>query len=201
MDDRRRLASRTAIAAAARPFPEIANAPPRRDALSRMTGPFGLRAEGLAALAGIAALMALAVAGALTPARAQEAKRSAPILVAAEAKAQSTGPWTVVDLGIARLEEHCVEAATLAFKEVARVHGADLLRRTAWTVEIVGINHGRHDAVIACTYAATTKTRALLMIHSRSNGVEAVTIARKVNVSFAAHAKRIGRAWLDSLGG
>jgi hypothetical protein len=166
-------------------------------ALARVKGPFGLRAEGIAALLGLAALCLLVLAGMMSPARAgppEEAQIDDRI-------ANAPGPWTVVDLGIARLEEHCTHAARLAFTEVARVHGADLLRRTAWTVELIGVNHGTHDAAISCTYAATTKTRALLMIHSKGDGVQAVTIARAIDVSFSRHVKRITSAWLRSLDG
>jgi hypothetical protein len=168
--------------------------PQRRGAvaLARVKGPFGLHAEGLAALLGLAALFALVLVGMTAPSRAagdQDVAESTP------------GPWTVVDLGIARLEEHCTEAARLSFTEVARVHGADLLRRTVWTVELIGVNHGTHDAAISCTYAATTKTRALLMIHSKANGVQAMTIARAINASFSRHVKRITKAWLMTLDG
>ena len=161
-------------------------------ALARVRGPFGLRAEGVAALFGLLALCALVLAGMTAPGRAAGA---------APAADSTPGPWTVVDLGIARLEEHCTEAARLSFAEVARVHGADLMRRTAWTVELIGVNHGTHDAAISCTYAATTKTRALLMIHSTSDGVQAMTIARAIEASFSRHVKRITRAWLLTLDG
>lgn len=161
-------------------------------ALARVKGPFGLRAEGLAALFGLVALCALVLAGMTAPSRA----------AGVESLSESTpGPWTVVDLGIARLEEHCTEAARLSFAEVAQVHGADLMRRTAWTVELIGVNYGAHDAAISCTYAATTKTRALLMIHSKSNGVQAMTIARAIDAAFARHVKRITKAWLATLDG
>jgi hypothetical protein len=239
-------------------------------ALARIKGPFGLRAEGIAALAGLAALGALAATAALSPARAQplappeagrisdgpeagrisdgpeagrisdgpEAGRisdgqragrigAAPrvdqmisgapqqrqivnpapethriVNAAAAARNDGPGPWTVVDLGIARLEEHCVAAARIALMEVARRHGADLMRRTAWTVEVLGLNHGLHDAVIACTYVATTKTRAVLMLHSGDGGgVEAMAIARAVTQSFAHHSDRITDEWLNGLDG
>lgn len=166
-------------------------------ALARVKGPFGLRAEGVAALLGLAVLCLLALAGMMSPVRAGPAE-NAPIDDRID---NAPGPWTVVDLGIARLEEHCTGAARLAFTEVAQVHGADLLRRTAWTVELIGINRGTHDAAISCTYAATTKTRATLMIHSRANGVQAVTIARAIDASFARHIERITAAWLRSLDG
>jgi hypothetical protein len=121
---------------------------------------------------------------------------------AAAARNDGPGPWTVVDLGIARLEEHCVAAARIALMEVARRHGADLMRRTAWTVEVLGLNHGLHDAVIACTYVATTKTRAVLMLHSGDGGgVEAMAIARAVTQSFAHHSDRITDEWLNGLDG
>jgi len=221
-------------------------------ALARIKGPFGLRAEGIAALAGLAALGALAATAALSPARAQplappeagrisdgpEAGRisdgqragrigAAPrvdqmisgapqqrqivnpapethriVNAAAAARNDGPGPWTVVDLGIARLEEHCVAAARIALMEVARRHGADLMRRTARTVEVLGLNHGLHDAVIACTYVATTKTRAILILHSGDGGgVEAMAIARAVTQSFAHHSDRITDEWLNGLDG
>lgn len=166
-------------------------------ALARVKGPFGLQAHGIAAVLGLAALCFLVLAGMMAPAHAGPAE-NAPI---DDRINNAPGPWTVVDLGIARLEDHCTHAARLAFTEVARVHGADLLRRTAWTVELIGVNHGMHDAAISCTYAATTKTRATLMIHSRGNGVEAVTIARAIDTSFSTHIKRITAAWLRSLDG
>lgn len=166
-------------------------------ALARVKGPFGLRAEGIAALLGLAALCLLVLAGMMSPVRAGPAEE-AGIDDRIDA---APGPWTVVDLGIARLEEHCTGAARLAFSEVAQVHGADLLRRTAWTVELIGVNHGMHDAAIACTYAATTKTRATLMIHSKANGVQAVTIARAIDASFSRHIQRITKSWLRSLDG
>lgn len=203
--------------------------PSSRPARARF--PFGLRAEGIAALAGLATLAALAVASIVTPTRAAEATAQSPAyrmalgmaaadsgsmvadpgstvsaanvpvglrplnVQAAPRPERKLGPWTVIDLGVARKEEHCMEAASLALQETARIHGARLIRRTGWTVEALGLG-GSHDAVIACGFGDNRNTRATLVLHSGKDGVSAIFISRSIDDSFSGHVRRITRAWL-----
>lgn len=113
------------------------------------------------------------------------------------APARATENWTVVDLGQARREAHCMDAATAAMERLRIVYGVERIERANWTVYAYAINGGPHDAVITCTYGANMGTRGTLLIHSDARQVMARGFARTVLQSFRATADILERQWLE----
>lgn len=104
--------------------------------------------------------------------------------------------WTVTDLGSARTEQICVDAATQSLVALSNVFGASRLLKTDWTVFGYGLGGSENDAVITCTYGHAGTTRATLVMYS-NNDVQRGLMANRIAQEFYAQAERMEQEWLD----
>ncbi len=104
--------------------------------------------------------------------------------------------WTVTDLGSARTESICVNAATESFVSYGNVFGAERLLRTDWTVYAYGLANSDHDAVVTCTFATANSTRATLVVYSQDE-IQGGLISHRIAQEFYAQNQRLEAEWLQ----
>ena len=103
--------------------------------------------------------------------------------------------WTVTDLGSARTETICVEAASESFLSFSNIFGASKILRASWTVYGYGLNRENHDAVITCAFSTANATRATLVVYS-DNSVVGGLISNRIAQHFHEHSERLEAEWL-----
>ena len=110
--------------------------------------------------------------------------------------ASAIDKWTVTDLGSARTESICVDAATQSFVSFGNVFGASRMMRTDWTVYGYDLNNADHDAVITCTFATANSTRATLIVYS-NDSIQGGLISNRLAQEFYAQNDRLEEEWLQ----
>lgn len=110
--------------------------------------------------------------------------------------ASANNKWTITDLGSARTESLCVDAATQSFVSFGNVFGAERLLRSEWTVYGYGLGDSGHDAVITCAFATANSTRATLVVYSE-NSIQGGLVSNRIAQEFYAQNERLEKEWLD----
>lgn len=119
----------------------------------------------------------------------------AVLCVCVTTPAMAIDNWTITDLGSARTESLCVEAATQSFISFSNVYGASRLLRTDWTVYGYGLSNSDHDAVVTCTFATANATRATLVVYSEDS-IQGGLISNRLAQEFYAQNERLEEEWL-----